>query len=168
MPVDFYARVARAATRHGQKFVLDTFGDALRAALGSGIEILKPSLGELETLIGREARDRAAQEAEALALVRSGAARMVAVSLGRDGALLAMPTGAVHIAAPKVAETSAAGAATVSWPLSYSPWPAARTHRTPSPGALPRLPRREPRGLSAPPSRSFTPGFQPKLAAQVD
>ena len=87
MPEDIYARVARAAHGRGQRFVLDTSGAPLRAALGSGIELLKPSLGELETLVGRSLPDPAAQEAEALALVQAGAAELVAVTLGEEGAV---------------------------------------------------------------------------------
>jgi 6-phosphofructokinase 2 len=93
VPEDFYARVARTATACGQRVVLDTSGPALRAALGSGLALIKPSLGEFETLIGRPLREPADQEAAALDLVRSGAAERVAVTLGRDGALLATADG---------------------------------------------------------------------------
>ena len=53
VPDDAYAQVARIAARHGQRFVLDTSGAALAAALEQGgIELVKPSLGELEHLVG--------------------------------------------------------------------------------------------------------------------
>jgi len=93
VPEDFYARLARAAAAKGQQVVLDTSGPALRAALGSGLALIKPSLGEFEMLIGRTLREPAAQEAAALDLVRTGAAEQVAVTLGRDGALLATAEG---------------------------------------------------------------------------
>ena len=64
----------------------------MRAALGSGIELIKPSLGELEALAGRTLLDPREQEAEAMALVRAGAARLVAVTLGEEGALWPPPT----------------------------------------------------------------------------
>lgn len=110
MPEDIYGRVAAAAQRRGQRFVLDTSGPALRAALGSGIELIKPSLGELETLVGRSLPDADSQAAEALALVRAGAARMVAVTLGDEGALLAAADGVLRLPALACDVRSAVGA----------------------------------------------------------
>jgi 6-phosphofructokinase 2 len=109
-PTDIYAQVARIAARRGQRFVLDTSGPALAAALGSGIDLLKPSLGELEALLGRPVPDAAAQAAEASALVRSGAARMVALTLGRDGAVLATPAGVLRLRPEATVVQSAVGA----------------------------------------------------------
>ena len=110
IPEDAYAQVARIAARRGRRFVLDTSGPALGAALGQGIDLVKPSLGELEHLVGRKLPDRRDQEAEAMALVRSGAARMVAVTLGADGAFLATRDGVLRRAAMDVTVHSAVGA----------------------------------------------------------
>ena len=110
VPADTYARVARLAARRGQRFVLDTSGPALRAALGSGIELLKPSLGELEAVLGRRLRGAAAQAAEARALVRDGAARMVALTLGRDGAILATADDTLRLRPGDTTVHSAVGA----------------------------------------------------------
>ena len=110
VPVDFYAQAATIASRRGQKFVLDTSGAALRAAVSHGIELLKLSLGELEFLIGRELRDPQSQEKEVASLIRSGVARMIAVSLGRDGAILWTSEGVSRLPAIKVEECSAVGA----------------------------------------------------------
>jgi 6-phosphofructokinase 2 len=93
VPDDFYARVARQCAQRGQGFVLDSSGAPLRAALGQGITLLKPSLNELESLLGCVLRDPSVQDAQAMALVRDGAARMVAVTLGAEGALLATADG---------------------------------------------------------------------------
>lgn len=110
VPVSIYADVARSAARRGVRFVLDTSGPALSAALGSGIALLKPSLGELEGLLGRRLSDPAAQDAEAVALVRSGAAGMVALTLGREGAVLATRDGVVRLKASATQVQSAVGA----------------------------------------------------------
>jgi 6-phosphofructokinase 2 len=53
VPSDFYAQVAALAARRGIRFVLDTSGDALRQASRQGLYLIKPSLGELEDLVGR-------------------------------------------------------------------------------------------------------------------
>jgi 6-phosphofructokinase 2 len=78
---------------------LDSSGTPLKAALGCGVALIKPSLNELEHLVGCELRDAASQDARALALVREGAAEMVAVSLGAEGALLATAQGVCRRAA---------------------------------------------------------------------
>ena len=110
VPADFYAQAAAIASRRGRKFVLDTSGSALRAAIGHGIELLKLSLSELEFLIGREPHDPQSQEKEVASLIHAGAARMIAVSLGRDGAILGTSEGVSRLPAVKVEECSAVGA----------------------------------------------------------
>jgi 6-phosphofructokinase 2 len=110
VPADFYAQAAVIAERRGQKFVLDTSGPALRAALGHGIELLKLSLSELEFLIGRDLPDPQSQEKETASLIRSGAARMVAVSLEGNGAILGTRESVIRLPAVKVEECSAVGA----------------------------------------------------------
>ncbi len=111
VPDDAYAQVARIAARRGLPFVLDTSGPALRAALDQGgIELVKPSLTELEHLLGRDLTDRAEQDAHAMDLVCRGSARLVAVTLGRGGALLATPNGVVRMPAMEVPVHSTVGA----------------------------------------------------------
>ena len=110
VPMDFYAQAAAIAGRRGQKFVLDTSGTALRSALGPRIELLKLSLSELEFLVGRELPDLPSQERETASLIRSGAARMIAVSLGRDGAILGTHEGVSRIPAMKIEERGTVGA----------------------------------------------------------
>ena len=110
VPVGIYADAARMAAARGQHFVLDTSGAALGAALGHGITLMKPSLRELETVVGRALPDPAAQEAEALALVRAGAAQMVVVTLGAEGAILATAGGVLRRSAPAAELHSAVGA----------------------------------------------------------
>ncbi|HUH04652.1 MAG TPA: PfkB family carbohydrate kinase, partial [Kofleriaceae bacterium] len=48
VPEDFYAQVAKAARSRGVRLVLDTSGEALRAALAAGVHLIKPSRGELD------------------------------------------------------------------------------------------------------------------------
>jgi len=109
-PADFYARAAAIAARRGQRFVLDTSGAPLRAALGSGLALIKPSRREFETLVGQPLPDAAAQDAAALDLVRQGAAGLIAVTLGHEGALLAEPDGVLRLPALDVPVLGAVGA----------------------------------------------------------
>jgi len=76
VPDEFYADAGRLAREQGARFILDTSGAELRAALDAGgIHLLKASKEELD-------RDFAA------AIVREGRAELVALTLGSDGALL--------------------------------------------------------------------------------
>ncbi|MEI6200869.1 MAG: 1-phosphofructokinase family hexose kinase [Enhydrobacter sp.] len=107
---DFYARAASIAKMRGARFVLDTSGPALKAALRHGVDLLKPSLGEFESIVGREVRDPQSQAREGRELIRSGAARMIALTLGRDGAMLVTNDNVIRIPAIEVVEKSAVGA----------------------------------------------------------
>lgn len=93
VPDDAYARLTRAAVALGRRVALDTSGVALRAALGSGLALIKPSLGECEALLGRKLATGREQEDAAAELVAQGAAERVAITLGRDGAILATREG---------------------------------------------------------------------------
>lgn len=110
MPADFYAKVAGTAAGLGARFALDTSGSALAASLGHGIFLLKPSLSELETIVGRKVRDLGSQMDEAKRLAQSGAAEMIALTLGSDGAILATSDRAFHLPAPPVTERTGVGA----------------------------------------------------------
>ena len=110
VPHDLYARIGDIAVRRGMRYVLDSSGEALEAALGHGIALMKPSLGELIDLVGAPLPTRADQEREAMALVRAGAAARIAVSLGPDGAFLATEAGITHMPAIQTKVLSAVGA----------------------------------------------------------
>lgn len=109
-PDDTYARLARIAAGNGAKFVLDTSGEPLKRALEvGGVFLVKPSLGELETAVGRRLTPATAGEA-AQSLIARGSARYVTVTLGADGALLAGPDGVELLPAVNVPIRSAVGA----------------------------------------------------------
>jgi 6-phosphofructokinase 2 len=110
VPVDFYSRVAQIARRKGAQFILDTSGGALKETLKHGVDLVKPSLGELEELLGSKLKGAAEQEAAVTDLVRNDSARMVALTLGRDGAVLATRDGVWRLDGIPVNATSAVGA----------------------------------------------------------
>jgi 6-phosphofructokinase 2 len=110
VPDDFYARVAAIMRERGIAMVLDTSGRALREGLVGGIALVKPSLGELRDLIGRNVETPHEIADAASALVRAGRAELVAVTMGEDGALLASRDGTVHLPAIPIEANSAVGA----------------------------------------------------------
>ena len=109
-PADFYARVARLARRREVRFALDTSGPALGAALHHGVDLLKASLGEFQSIVGAKASDDDALAREASHLAASGAASMIALTLGERGAILATPERHIALPALPVAVRSSVGA----------------------------------------------------------
>jgi 6-phosphofructokinase 2 len=110
VPDDFYAQLGKRVSARGALFLLDTSGPALRAALeAGGIFLVKPSRGEFEAFAGRKlSNDELAKEAETL--VASRAAQNVAITLGREGAILASGAGTQVVQAIQVEASSAVGA----------------------------------------------------------
>jgi 6-phosphofructokinase 2 len=110
VPDDFYVRVADIVARKRAKLILDTSGEPLRKAAERGVHLIKPSLGELEELTGRELPEATDQEQAVRALIDGGAAEMVTLTLGRDGALLGTRSGLRRIDGLTVKPKSAVGA----------------------------------------------------------
>lgn len=109
-PVDTYAGMASEAKRKQQHLILDTSGDALKHTLDhASVFLVKPSLRELESYVGRSLNEADARTA-AMALVERGAATYVAVSMGAQGAFLASDAGIQRMSAPRVVVRSAVGA----------------------------------------------------------
>ncbi len=106
----FYVQVADIAARKGAKFILDTSGEALRTATERGVHLIKPSLGELEELLGEELPEAGDQERAVRALIDRRVADIVALTLGRDGALLGTRAGLCRLDGLKVKPRSAVGA----------------------------------------------------------
>lgn len=110
VPADFYAQFARIARERGCRFVLDTSGAALAAAVRAGVFLIKPSLRELRAFAGRDLAGEAEQEKAAAAIVASGGAEVVVVSLGAGGALVASSAGCERLRSPTVPVRSKVGA----------------------------------------------------------
>lgn len=110
VPVDYYAQLARACNKNDTRFVLDTSGEALKAALEEGIFLLKPNLKELSYLVGRKLDTVPEQEDAAMEIVQQGKVEVLIVSLGPAGALLATIDGIYYVSAPSVKKRSTVGA----------------------------------------------------------
>ena len=108
---DVYVKVADIAKRKGAKLILDTSGLALKTSLQhGGLTLIKPSIGELESIGGKKLKRAKEAEDAALDLVKSGSSEMVAVTLGKDGGFLANHEGIFRVPAPNVKALSAVGA----------------------------------------------------------
>ena len=110
LSADAYHRAIDIAVSKGARVMLDTSGAALRATLDKGVYLVKPSLGELEALVGRPLPDTEVQVRAARDLIEAGNTEIVALTCGRDGALVVNATTHLHLASPPVAAQSAVGA----------------------------------------------------------
>jgi len=109
-PSDVLAQVAKIVAGKGAKFILDSSGVGLSVTLQQGpVYLVKPSIGELEALVGRRLDHASAREAAA-ELVTRGQAEIVAVTMGAAGALVVTRDGAMRVHPPKVEARSAVGA----------------------------------------------------------
>lgn len=110
LPVDFFARIAKAAKQLGSRFVLDTSGEPLALAANEGVYLLKPNLGELSKLAGVESIETEGVIKHARLIIEKGNCEVVAVSLGPGGAMLVTREKALHVPAPTVRKRSTVGA----------------------------------------------------------
>ena len=108
-PKDYYAQLLRAVEGKGCRCVLDADGAALRAGIEAQPWMIKPNRAELENLAGRPLKDVAAVRDAAREIVKRGV-RVVAVSLGAEGALIVGENEAYRAAALKVPVRSTVGA----------------------------------------------------------
>jgi 6-phosphofructokinase 2 len=108
VPDDFYRHVAALAKSLGKRLVLDTSGAALKYA--GAVYMLKPSLRELQDLVGREIGTESDQEQAAREVIAQGRSEIVVVSLGDEGALLATADGTRRFPAVPVEARGSIGA----------------------------------------------------------
>lgn len=110
LPDDFLAQLIARIGEAGAKLVVDSSGAPLQAALDAGVYLVKPNLKEAETLAGRRLGDMTARAEYAAELVEQGAARVVLLSLGAEGALVVGEGLRLRVMAPEVEVSSAVGA----------------------------------------------------------
>jgi 6-phosphofructokinase 2 len=109
-PPDFLVEIAKVAAAKGARFVLDSSGPGLRTTLAQAHSYLvKPSIEELEELAGEKLDEDGARRV-ATDIVKSGAAEIVAVTLGAGGALVATRDRVLRRPAINVEVRSAVGA----------------------------------------------------------
>jgi 6-phosphofructokinase 2 len=108
---DCYADLARRVAARGARFVLDTSGPALSAAIaGGGVHLAKPSLGEFRALTGLPLESEPEITAAARDLVQTRDIEIIAVTMGHEGALLATRDGTRRLRPPDLEVKSATGA----------------------------------------------------------
>jgi 6-phosphofructokinase 2 len=111
VPDDFYYQMAVIAHKRNFKLIVDTSGDALVKAAGEGLYLIKPNLGELAKLAGKDHISALEQEEFAMQVLNEGKCKVLVVSLGPRGAMLASKESGIHyVVPPTVKLLSAVGA----------------------------------------------------------
>ena len=106
----FFSDLAKLAKKLKARFIIDTSGEPLQMAAKEGVFLLKPNLGELSALVGKEQLELNEVDDAALEIVRKGSCDVMVVSLGPSGALLVTKDGCEHIPSPTVRKQSTVGA----------------------------------------------------------
>ena len=109
VPTNIYREFIATLKASGVRTVLDSSGEALREALKSAPDIIKPNVHELEAHLGRALPTEADVIAAARELV-AGGVKLVVVSRGADGACFVTAGEAVVARPPSVAVRSTVGA----------------------------------------------------------
>ncbi len=110
VPQDIYAQLARIVKQKNAKLVVDTSGEALAQAAGEGVYLLKPNLGELASLAGKNTITPGEAPAIARSVIAQGKCEVIIVSMGADGALLVTKELSGKIVPPAVKMKSTVGA----------------------------------------------------------
>lgn len=109
-PTDQYARLALQYHLSGKKFLLDTAGSALLAAVKVPLYLIKPNLKELSSLFQRPLESEMARLSACKRLLADFPLEAVALSLGAEGAMLVTRQGAWQANCPPTQPISTVGA----------------------------------------------------------
>ena len=104
----FYADLVKAVSGSALRIV-DASGHRMFAALGEGVDLVKPNIDELETTIGRNVTSKEDMLAGCYELLDRGAKRVL-LSLGKQGAVITDGTHSYHCKSINVAVNSTVGA----------------------------------------------------------
>ncbi len=110
VPNDFYAQAAEIAQELGAKFVLDTSGAPLAAAIEHDVYLIKPNLREMRELAGATLANQNDWIVAARQYIDAGKVEVIALSLGHLGALLVTRDQALRAQALPIKPVSAVGA----------------------------------------------------------
>lgn len=110
VPTNIFARIADIAKSKNAKFIVDTSGEALKDAVNEGVYLLKPNLGELSLLAGKEDLNGNEVIKVARDLINKGRCEIIVVSMGVAGAMLITKNETQQIIPPLVKRNSTVGA----------------------------------------------------------
>lgn len=89
VPDDFYAQLASYANKNNIRLVLDTSGLPLKIAMKEGVYMIKPNLREMANLLKKNELTGMEQEQAAIEFLKKNKCKMLVLSLGPKGAMVA-------------------------------------------------------------------------------
>lgn len=110
IPSASFARLVSDLGDLGTRVILDSSGPALRAALSSRPYLIKPNLREAREIFAGDPLKKGTGIALAERLLQNQAAEVVIITLGGEGAIVAMDGVRLRIPSPKVETKSGIGA----------------------------------------------------------
>jgi 6-phosphofructokinase 2 len=110
VPSGFYAEAAAIAHELGAKFLLDTSGMPLKAAVDHSLYLIKPNLDEMSELTGSELATQDDWLAAARTMIATKKIEIIALSLGHLGGLLVTRGQVLRAQALPIRPVSAVGA----------------------------------------------------------
>jgi len=110
VPEDFFGRLACIAKKKNARLIVDTSGEPLRHAMDEGVFLIKPNLGELSNLYGKEELIEADIEKAAQAVIAKGGCEVMVISMGPSGAMLVTKDTVLEAPSPTVKKRSTVGA----------------------------------------------------------
>lgn len=110
VPPAVFEMITNIARKKNAKLIVDTSGEALKAAVQAGVYLIKPNIGELALLAGKETPDLRSIGNMAREVIGQGKCEIVVVSMGRLGALLVTKDCELSIVPPKLKVKSTVGA----------------------------------------------------------
>lgn len=110
VPLDYFGRLAMIAQQKNAKLIVDTSGEALQHAVKQGVYLIKPNLGELSNLYGKERLANNEIVMAARSIIEKGGCEIMVVSMGAEGAMLITKDKQVQVKPPQVVIQSTVGA----------------------------------------------------------
>lgn len=110
VPEDFFGRLACIAKKVNARLIVDTSGEPLRYATNEGVFLIKPNLGELSNLYGKDELLEADVIEAARAIINKGGSEVMVISMGALGAMLITKDDVIEVASPTVKSKSTVGA----------------------------------------------------------
>lgn len=108
VPTDIYATMIRMIRGKGKKVILDTSGELLNEGIKACPTMIKPNSDEIEALLGVSIGNREELIAGAKK-IQAGGIEYVAVSLGKDGALIVTKDAVYHGMPPQITPVNTVG-----------------------------------------------------------
>lgn len=110
VPQDIFARLAVIAKKKKMRLVIDTSEEALKQAVEEGVYMLKPNVGELSFLVGRQELSLDEIPGAGREIISKGKCEILAISMGEQGAMLLTKDTEFIVQSPGIKIQSTVGA----------------------------------------------------------